>query len=69
MGCFLFVLIGPECRAVGPLLLDAHRLLDVVLNYSDLDLSKIGTLKWRLGKRRLGFSSLRDFKWKENRTF
>lgn len=69
VGCFLFVLIGPECHAVGPLLLDAHHLLDVVLNYSDLDLSKIGTLKWRLEKRRLDFSSLRDFKCKENRTF
>lgn len=51
----MFALIGPECHGFGPLLLDTHHLLEIVLNYSNLDLSKIGTLKWRLEKRRLDF--------------
>lgn len=55
-GRFLFALIGPECHGFGPLLPDTHHLLEMVLNYSNLDLSKIGTLKWRLEKRRLDFS-------------
>lgn len=54
-GCFVFALIVPECHGFGPLPLDTHHLLETVLNYSNLDLSKIGTLKWRLEKRRLDF--------------
>lgn len=54
-GCFVFALIGPACHGFGPLLLVTHRLLEMILKYSNLDLSKIGTLKWRLEKRRLDF--------------
>lgn len=43
----------PESHDFGPLLSDTHHLLEMALNYSTLDLSKIGTLKWRSEKRRL----------------
>lgn len=45
----------PRVPWFWPLLLDTHHLLEMVLNYSNLDLSKIATLKWRLQKRRLDF--------------
>lgn len=53
--CVLCALNGPQCHAFGPLLSDPQHLLEMVLNHSSLDLSKIGTLKWRLEKRRLDF--------------
>lgn len=67
-GCFVFALIGPQCHGFGPLFFDTHHLLEMVLNYSNLNLSKIGTLKWRLRRGDWIFSP-RDFKCKENRTF
>lgn len=45
----------PRMPWLWPLLLDTHHLLEMALNYSNLDLSKIATLKWRLEKRRLDF--------------
>lgn len=51
----LFSFTGSEGRGFGPLLPHAHHLLEMVLDYSNLDLSKIGTLKWRLEERRLDF--------------
>lgn len=52
----LFLCINwPRMPWFWPLLLDTPHLLEMVLNYSNLDLSKIATLKWRLEKRRLDF--------------
>lgn len=65
--CSGFALTGAEGRGLGPLPLTPHRLPEVVLNYSHLDLSKMGTLKGRLEKRRLDFSP-RGFKCTEDGT-
>lgn len=67
--CLSFVFRGPECHGFGCLLPDTHHLLEMALNYSNLDLSKIGTLTWRLEERRLDFFPSWDSKCKENRTF
>lgn len=45
----------PRMPCFGPLAPDPQHLLEMVLNHSSLDLSKTGTLKWRLEKRRLDF--------------